>query len=316
MNIFNKSYNNISRLNEKLSFRVSIANMFQATQEIFEEDYGGELLAYSFESISVDEWFERFRQQLLEAIGNKYLPVYRMADGEYQFLFGIKFNFHSHRFFRYILSFILHKIIETIAGPRIKTSWGENYRGEEIIELRRKYTTDLKNLLENGILCAYLNENPKNAFVHYNRYFLKYIENNDLDLNKNNLFPFHFPFFALSNDGWKEFIVNRKILIVTGNLENKKQILEKNLTELGSRKVGFYEISSSSSLKDVVNKDKIENREEFEIAFIGAGIGSLNIISQMKWFAGPVIDVGGFISALQNKDFFCHGGAVKYPGIR
>jgi hypothetical protein len=304
-----------SILEERLSFRVSIAKMFRTTEKQFNSDYGGDLIAYSFESISADVWFCQFRDRLLKSIGKTYLPIYRMADGEYQFLWGIKFDLYHPDFFRYLLSFSYWKTLEMLAGPRIKTSWGEYYKGKGVIELRRKYTADLTNLLKNGIMCAYLYENPKNSFVHYNKYFLTFFDNNNLDLNSNNFFPFHFPFLALSNNGWKEFVVNRKILIVTGNLKNRKQILEYNLLELGAKAVGFYEISANSSLKDIVDKDKIDNIHEYEIAFIGAGIGSLNIISQMKWFSGPVIDVGGFISAIINKDFTCHGGAVKYPGI-
>ena len=305
-----------SSLEERLSFRISIAKLFRTTPELFNIDYGGELIAFSFESIEADDWFKDFRQRLLDAIGKNYLPVYRMADGEYQFLLGIKFNLHPPKIFQYILSFIYRKTLQLIAGQRIKTSWGETYKGKELFELRGKYINDLNNLLEKGILCAYLYENSKNAFVHYNRCFIKFFDNNAVALNKNNLFPFHFPFFALSNDGWQDFIISRKILIVTGNLEIRKKILEKNLIELGAAKVGFYEISASSSLKDIVDKERVANIKEFEIAFIGAGIGSLNIISQMKWFPGPVIDVGGFISAILDKNYIYHGGAVKFPVLK
>jgi hypothetical protein len=316
VNLSRKNNPAIKGLRERLSSRISIAKLFQSTPEIFTKDYGGELIAYSFESISVDDWFEKFRQRLLDAIGKNYLPVYRMADGEYQFLLGIKFNSHPPRIFRYLLSFLFRKTLELLKGPGIKTSWGETYRGKELIELRSKYIKDLRNLLECGIVCAYLYENQKNSHVHYNRHIIEFFDSQALEFNKNNLFPFHFPFFVLSNQGWQEFIINRNILIVSGNLENRRSILEKNLVELGSKKVGFFEISANSSLKDKIEKDKIENYQEFEIAFIGGGIGSLNIISQMKWFTGPVIDVGGFISVLQNKDYLYHGGAVKFPGFK
>lgn len=301
------------RLKDKLSERISISQLFRLTPELFEKDYGGELIAYSFESISVDVWFKIFRQRLLDAMGTSYLPVYRMADGEFHFLLGEKMDFYGPEHFKKLLRYLKHKIFEIVLGPRIKTSWGEIYKSKEVFELRRKFLSDLYNLLEIGILCAYLYENPKNAYVHYNIPFLKFADKHSIPLNKHNLFPFHFPFFVLSNYGCQDFISNRKILIVTGDLAKKKQSLENNLLELGSKKVGFYEISSNSSLKDKLNMDIIEKLSEYEIAFVAAGIGSLNIISQMKWFNGPVIDVGGFLSALQNKDFLYHGGAVKFP---
>ena len=306
---------NNSSSNDKLSERISISHLFRFTPELFEKDYGGDLIAYSFESISIDDWFMIFRQRLIDAIGNNYLPVYRMADGEFHFLLGERFDYHSTRHFIYLLKYLKHKVFEIILGPRINTLWGERYSSKDVLELRKKFIRDLNNLLETGILCAYLYENPRNAYVHYNLPFLKFADKHSLELNKFNLFPFHFPFFALSNDGWQDFISNKKILIVTGNLEKRKRILEKNIIELGSKKVGFLEISSNSSMKDKLNIDKIKDLQEYEIAFVAAGIGSLNIISQMKWFNGPVIDVGGFLSALENKDFIYHGGAVKFPHL-
>jgi hypothetical protein len=300
-------------MNTKLPFLISINRLFHDTPEQFERDYGGELLVYSIESVDVEDWFRRFRQILLDAVGKTYKPIYRMADGEYQFLMGKKYNPYSPRRIRYFFSYLLHKTKELLTGASVKTSWGEMYHGEALVKLRRKYIQELNDLLSCGILCAYFYENPKNSFVHYNKYFLNFFQKNNLTLNQNNLFPFHFPFFALSNNGWQDFIVNRRILIITGNLENKKGDLEKNLKELGSAKVGFIEISPNSSMTDVISLKDKEYMSEYEIAFVAAGIGSLNIISQMKCFKGPVIDVGGFLSAVVNKEFQYHGGAVKFP---
>ena len=303
-------------LDKELSSRISIAELFRLTSYYFEKDYGNDLVAYSFESKDCDEWYKQFRNNLIDSIGKIYLPVYRMADGEYQFLWGIRFDFHSLWKNRYILSYCYRKSLELLKGPVIKTSWGEFYKGDEITELRRKYFNDLEELLRYGILCAFLYETSKNTFVHYNKQFLKYFNNKELCLDINNFFPFHFPFFALSNPGWQDFIVNRKILIVTGNLINRRKSLEVNFAELGARKVGFYEISATSSLKDKVDKNMIDDYQEYEIALVAAGIGALNIITQMKWFKGPVIDVGGLLLSYQTKSFICHGGAAKYPVIR
>jgi hypothetical protein len=315
MRFINRNGNEITTLSGKLIYRVSISRLFNSTPEHFRKDYGGDLQAYSFHPFDELVWLDQFRSKLKQSVGKYYLPVYRMADGEYQFLVGLKVNLNSPSQFRQILSFIYRKTLEVLAGPRIKTSWGETYRGKELFELRTKYLKDLYNLLENGILCAYLYENPKKSHVHYNKYITEFFDNIGLALNSNNLFPFHFPFFALSNEGWQDLITDRNILIITGNLEKRKHILETHLLELGAKKVGFYEISSNHSMKDIIDNDKINDLMGFELAFIGAGIGSLNIISQMKWFKGPVLDVGGYLTALENKNYIYHGGAVKYPGL-
>jgi hypothetical protein len=300
-------------LNEQLIYKVSIVKLFKSTPDFFSEDYGNDLIAFSFDNIDSEEWLSKFRCILRDSIGNNYLPVYRMADGEYQFLWGIKFDLHHSNFLRYLISFLYRRTIEIYKGQSVNTSWGESYSSSEIIELRRKYISDLIFLLKRGILCAYLYENPKNVFVHYNQKFLEYFTDNMLNLNSNNFFPFHFPFFALSDLGWQDFIVDRKILIVTGNLSERQKSIQNNLIELGAIKTGFYEISANASMKDIVDRDMIADYMDYEIALVAAGIGSLNIISQMTWFRGPVIDVGAFLLSLQTKNFICHGGAAKYP---
>ena len=57
--------------------------------------YGGQLDAWSFINITPDDWFAKFRNHVLDCMGKEFLPVYRMADGEYRFLMGRKYNFYK-----------------------------------------------------------------------------------------------------------------------------------------------------------------------------------------------------------------------------
>lgn len=313
MRPIHKNTKSKASLKERLIYKVSLASLFNLTPDEFENDYGGDLLAYSFVSECAGDWLGKFHNKLAEAIGKDYLPVYRMADGEYQFLVGLKIDFHSQAIFRHVLSFMFRKTIEILNGPSIKTSWGETYSHTEIIELRKKYLIDLEELTRKGIICALLYENPKKAYMHYNKSIFAFFDKKRIELNENNLFPFHFPLLALSDYKWNELFFGTKVLIITGNIENRKNIFEENLKDLGVQKVGFYEISANSSLKDKIDKKNITDQGDFNIALVGAGIGSLNILTQLSWFKGPVIDVGGFISVLQDKNYRYHGGAVKYP---
>lgn len=118
---------------------------------------------------------------------------------------------------------------------------------------------------------------------------------------------------ALTNPGWEDFIKNRRILIITGNLEQKRKSIEKTLIGLGAKSVGFFEISATGAMKDKVFQIEIESVGKYDLVLVAGGIGSLNIISQMSWFKGPVIDIGGLIKVFYQPDFVYHGGAVKFP---
>ena len=65
--------------------------------------YGGHLQAWSFHDINGPDWFEAFRQEALAAIGKRYLPVYRMADGEYRFMFGRRINWSRKPIYRELI---------------------------------------------------------------------------------------------------------------------------------------------------------------------------------------------------------------------
>lgn len=296
-----------------LSGRISLKALFNDTQESIIETYGGDLIAYSWTDTDAHTLFAKFKKKVVDSIGKYYLPVYRMADGEFHFLLGNVYNINHPKRIRYFAYFIKSKLKELFFGSHIVTSWGEKYDGTEVKKLKLKYINDINELLNRGILCPYLYDNPKNIYVHYNRKFFKYLNNIKPLINEQNIYPFHFPMLALSNQGWKVFIENRKILIISGNLENRKLEIKSTLIALGATQVGFYEISKTKSLKDQVLRDKIKDSSTYEVALVAAGIGALNIISQMTWFKGPVIDIGGFINVFTNYSYIYHGGAVKFP---
>jgi hypothetical protein len=58
--------------------------------------YGGSLDAYSFFETTCEKWFEDFADEIANASGKKYLPVYRIGDGELRFLFGPRINWKNN----------------------------------------------------------------------------------------------------------------------------------------------------------------------------------------------------------------------------
>lgn len=89
--------------------------------------YGGTLNAWSYFETDGQSWFDSFRQHALASIGNYYLPVYRMADGEYKFLFGRRLNWHKRPLYREVLGVTAEKL-RLRNSKSWETSWGETYR--------------------------------------------------------------------------------------------------------------------------------------------------------------------------------------------
>ena len=76
--------------------------------EQFKKDYGKYLVAFHHEKINPVKWFNEFCSLLEDSIGKNYLPIYRMADGEYNFLFGLGLNLRNQKKSRALGSYLKH----------------------------------------------------------------------------------------------------------------------------------------------------------------------------------------------------------------
>lgn len=274
--------------------------------------YGGHLRAWSYRDIDGREWFEEFRQEALSAIQNRYLPVYRMADGEYRFMFGRRINWSRKNLPRELLAVGAEKL--RIKNPdRWKTSWGETYVPAETRRLRAKLMTHLRALSELGYLACYINDNGLDAFVEYNRVLETLLARHNVRLHAGNYIPFHFAPSLLVSAGWQDFLQGRKILIVTGLTPEKKGRIEETLTAYGAGAVRFLPISSNSSLTDKLDLSGID--DDVEIALVAAGIGSANILLQLAPLQTLCLDIGGLMNCFQEPKERQHGGVLGLPAL-
>lgn len=274
--------------------------------------YGGYLRAWSFRDIDGRAWFEDFRQDALSAIRNRYLPVYRMADGEYRFMFGRRVNWSRKNLARELLAVGAETL--RIKNPdRWRTSWGETYAPADTRRLRAELMMHVRELSERGYLACYLNDNGLDAFVEYNRVLEKLLARQGIRLDAGNYVPFHFAPSLLVSPGWKDFLQGRKILIATGLTPEKKARIEHTLTAYGAGAVRFLPISSSSSLTDRLDLSGVDN--DVEIALVAAGIGSANILRQLAPLQTLCLDIGGLMNCFQDPKARLHGGIIGLPAL-
>ena len=274
------------------------------------KSYGGKLEAWSFYNIQGEAWFLNFKNHVLSCVGKKYLPIYRMADGEYRFLMGRKYNFYSKQFLKEFLIVTAEKL--KIKNPnKWKTSWGEEYTPKETFILRENLLNKIKEIANDGYLACYINDNGLNAFTEHNNYILPFFKKNHINFNSENYIPFHFVVHLLLNDSRHDFYVDKNILLISGTEKKTENQISNNLKGLGVKNIQFIRISKTSSMKDIIDLSSITNK--IDLCLVAAGIGSANIISQLKPLNTVVLDIGGYINCLNDTSKSQHGGIFTFP---
>lgn len=274
--------------------------------------YGGHLHAWSFRNIDGPAWFAAFRQEALGAIGTRYLPIYRMADGEYRFLFGRRVSWSRKPLWREILG-VCAETLRLKNPDRWKTSWGETYTPQETRRLRAELLEHIRQLSRQGYLACYVNDNALHAFVEYNGVLEGLFAAQGITLHEGNYIPFHFAPALFINEGWQDFINDRSLLIVTGLNDEKAELIRRTLLSYGAGEVHFLPISATASLTDRLDLSQIT--ATIDIALIGAGIGSANILRQLEPLQTLCVDIGGFMNCFCDPVLRQHGGVIGLPRL-
>ena len=265
--------------------------------------YGGRLEAYLFEDKDVELLIEQLTVEIECAIGRRYLPIYRMADGEYRFLFGVPFSWSSFRNFREVARYVKY----TIFRRPWRTSWGEGYSNAELERLRMSLVGYLTSIASQGKLALYWNENGIDAFTEFNDELLKRFHGMGITLNSLNYTPFHVCIGAIAKN-FSRLVRRRHVVFVSGADLEEQQALEKRVLALGARSFSFVQCSKSGSLVSGLGSDI---PHDSDICFVAAGIGAARIIYDLRYRCLPVIDIGSLIHVISGYKPECHGGFFR-----
>jgi len=254
--------------------------------------YGNRLEAISFYETTCEAWFSDFRKEVFSAIGKRYFPVYRIADGEMRFLFGYQINWKNKPF----LSLLKYIKYELFKSPW-KTSWGESYSSTEKKQLQAILGKCIKTISSEGKLAIYWNNNGLNAFVEYNRNMEHLFKKIGVQLNRENYIPFHFAQAIIANNA-DRLLIGRNVLVISGLDNPEKEALGKRLYKIGVANYDFYRCSPTSALKD--DYTLIRPRIKPDIVLVAAGIGAARVLADLKHLNCPVIDIGSYLKVLEN----------------
>jgi hypothetical protein len=272
--------------------------------------YGGRFEAWSFTPTTDEQWFREFRERLLASMGRTYLPVYRMADGEFRFLLGRRVRWQSEHPLRDVLAVAAERLGLTHRTAR--TSWGEHYGRSESRALREKLTNDIRTIATQGYLAVFLGDVGLGTAHEYRQPYCKFVAAMRIPFNSSNYVPFHFVCEALSGPGWEELLRHRRILVATGLDGKNSEAIRDTLHALGARDVQFVGISPDRSMLDSVDTSAV--RQPVDLSLVAAGIGAANILVQLQGLKTVVLDIGGYLHCLEDSAFVAHG-AFRAPAV-
>jgi hypothetical protein len=247
-------------------------------------------------------WYGKFLAELDAAIGKRFLPIYRMADGEFIFSVG---RYADHLTWRASPKEWISYLVNTVSygwqrrqQTRLATCWGEFYAEQELAQLKEHYAECLRKVARHGYLALHFTRTTTKFSEQYFRPMCRWFDEAEIAVTKENYLPFYFVYALLCGPDVKRLIANRTILVVTSADDEKKARIARSLVQLGARTVCFKLISPNKAMLNKIDLSKIP--EKIDVALVGAGIGSVSILAQLEVLQTVCLDSGVFIEILAN----------------
>lgn len=246
------------------------------------------------------KWYEDFKNKVIS--NNEYLPICRFSDGEYEFLFNDKlpvFEFNS-RFLKGLVYFLKKKILsKNFQAETIKGVSSGKYTRIEKIKSINNYKNNIKEISNNGYLALHLTFAKEPFQQKWHPSIKDFLVTQNIVLSVDNYAPFYFVYNLLSSKDRFDLFKNKNILLITSE-SNKVEIVRAKIVEYGASSVSFVAISQNRSLFDIINIENYLNK--IDIVLLAAGIGKVNILTQLKPLNATCIDIGYMYEVYANPE--------------
>jgi hypothetical protein len=258
--------------------------------------------AYHVAEESCETWFERMRDRIELSIKEKiFLPLYRMGDGEYNFLLGyrpMKYDFLNKLRSKKIINNIKKIFSRNIHSSGNLKDGIEKYTTLEIKNIKENYVNNLRYAAKKGIV-THAFDNGRN-FARYYKPVTRFLESNKIEININNYFHGYHVYALFSSDVGYKLLERKKVLVISSLSNKEKNKLEEFLCEKNIAETKFINISKEKALLELMPKIDYE----VDIVLIAGGVGSLNIMMQLEYLKCPCIDVGTIINCYSDQKRF------------
>jgi hypothetical protein len=248
--------------------------------------YGG--LSFRFPvGAGVNAVHDSFVERVVSAVGRSYLPVYRMADGEFKFMVGER---------ALLPAGVLHRTVHSVASfarrvtGRSATCWGEVYAAADRVRAAARFRSALVHVARAGMLAMYFANRKDEWGAAYFEPVCDWLDRHAIPLNATNYVPFYSVYALLSGPVRTELFVGRRVLVATHVSDSRRAALRSGMLAEGCAAVEFLPVSRTQSLLDVLDLRRVQDSPD--LVLVAAGIGSVNVLAQLEPLGVPCIDCG------------------------
>lgn len=240
--------------------------------------------------------YERFRTDVLRAVGHHYLPVCRLSDGEFYFALGYRpppappgANAIIHYLRKQAGAWRVGRRPWRFKSGAPKYGW-EEFAWREWRAMRREFASYLAKIAAAGIVAVnFTRTNPPFA-EQYIEPFCDWLDHQQISIHEGNYVPFYFVYALLNGPDAGALLGARNVLVVSSFDHVKKRAVVERLKDLGARSVQFLDVSRQKAIADCI--DPSELRHEFDVALVAAGVGAGKMLWQLRNSKAVCLDAG------------------------
>lgn len=256
------------------------------------------LRTYAPEPIDSTHWFSLVVDRVESAIGRRFLPIIRLADGEFLFLLG--FQPPTPRVgVTYPLQWMRWWLAKSKPRHQLRAGGthgnrplysSAKYTTEELDSIRKAYGRVLGQVAGNGLIAADLSFCAVPFQDHFFPAFRTWLDVNAIHLTIANYAPFYFIYALLTGPERHRVLTGRRVLVIHSATGPKQDAIKSSLLREGAKEVLWHTISPDRSLYDVVPVERFVGA--VDLCVFGAGIGKPAILAQLEPLGVPCIDAG------------------------
>lgn len=237
------------------------------------------------------EWYERFRELVLDAAERRrWLPVYRLSDGEFMFMVGKQFMPYPWR--QSLIVRLKHLYASWRYGSTFYSSgrpgYCESYSLWELPAARAELAKCLRRMAGQGALCFNFSHTP--LALPYMKPVCRWLSARDITIPSSAYYHFYHVYGLLNGPDCGRLLAGRHVVVMTSNIGNRSERLRKTVLERGAAAAHFYETSLNKPALDRIDLSRMPDR--VDIVLLGAGVGAAHIMSQLEPLGCVAIDAG------------------------
>lgn len=174
----------------------------------------------------------------------------------------------------------------------------EAYSPQEVELATATFLASMRRHSAEGLFALSLHDTR--LVKRYRSVILDWYDDHGIRVDSDNYFLFYSVYVLLHGSDRHRLYRDRRILVVTSLTPQKKSGILAGLLACGARSVEFLEISASKALFDQVDLTGLETTPD--LVLVGAGIGSVSIMQQLRPLNAVCIDCGFGLSTLADPD--------------